>query len=525
VGGSLVDNTAQQVSKTTTNRQRQDLPSSGHHRRHQKQQQQHQQHHPLALPLATALSMLITAPNASEDADNSSSAAYFVTPLLNHVTTRAGQAATLTCIVKQLGSRQVSWIRGRDLHVLSSGQVTFSSDSRISVSHVKDSWTLTIRYTQPRDAGSYSCQVNTQPLIASWYNLTVVGQSLYNLTVVGQSLYNLTVVGQSLYNLTGVGQSLYNLTGVGQSLYNLTGVGQSLYNLTGVGQSLYNLTGVGQSLYNLTVVGQGLYNLTVVGQSLYNLTGVGQSLYNLTGVGQSLYNLTGVGQSLYNLTGVGQSLYNLTGVGQSLYNLTGVGQSLYNLTGVGQSLYNLTGVGQSLYNLTGVGQSLYNLTGVGQSLYNLTGVGQSLYNLTGVGQSLYNLTGVEARANILGKETMYVQSGSTVTLECVIKEELVIPGLVLWYQDDRLVDRDSRRVKVVTQVANVTTSTLTVTTAAQQDSGNYSCWPSSGRPDSVLVHVIQGEPPAAMQHGNSAAWVSTLLLVPATLTSLLFLLT
>ncbi|XP_042210687.1 zwei Ig domain protein zig-8-like [Homarus americanus] len=305
VGGSLVDNTAQQVSKTTTNRQRQDLPSSGHHRRHQKQQQQHQQHHPLALPLATALSMLITAPNASEDADNSSSAAYFVTPLLNHVTTRAGQAATLTCIVKQLGSRQVSWIRGRDLHVLSSGQVTFSSDSRISVSHVKDSWTLTIRYTQPRDAGSYSCQVNTQPLIASWYNLTVV----------------------------------------------------------------------------------------------------------------------------------------------------------------------------------------------------------------------------EARANILGKETMYVQSGSTVTLECVIKEELVIPGLVLWYQDDRLVDRDSRRVKVVTQVANVTTSTLTVTTAAQQDSGNYSCWPSSGRPDSVLVHVIQGEPPAAMQHGNSAAWVSTLLLVPATLTSLLFLLT
>ncbi|XP_042227880.1 zwei Ig domain protein zig-8-like [Homarus americanus] len=242
---------------------------------------------------------------SEEESDSVPDGPYFLKNPATLVTVRAGQAASLTCIVKQLGNRQVSWIRGRDLHVLSSGQVTFSSDSRISVSHVKDSWTLTIRYTQPRDAGSYSCQVNTQPLIASWYNLTVV----------------------------------------------------------------------------------------------------------------------------------------------------------------------------------------------------------------------------EARANILGKETMYVQFGSTVTLECVIKEELVIPGLVLWYQDDRLVDRDSRRVKVVTQVANVTTSTLTVTTAAQQDSGNYSCWPSSGRPDSVLVHVIQGEPPAAMQHGNSAAWVSTLLLVPATLTSLLFLLT
>lgn len=66
-------------------------------------------------------------------------------------------------------------------------------------------------------------------------------------------------------------------------------------------------------------------------------------------------------------------------------------------------------------------------------------------------------------------------------------------GLVLWYQDDRLVERQSSRVKVVTQVTNVTISTLTVTAATLQDSGNYSCWPSAGRPDSVLVHVIQGE--------------------------------
>ncbi|KAK8744907.1 hypothetical protein OTU49_000681, partial [Cherax quadricarinatus] len=198
-----------------------------------------------------------------------------------------------------------SWIRGRDLHVLSSGAVTFSSDSRVSVSHLHDSWTLTIRYTQPRDAGSYSCQVNTQPPIASWYNLTVV----------------------------------------------------------------------------------------------------------------------------------------------------------------------------------------------------------------------------EARANILGKETMYVQKGSTVSLECVIKEELVIPGLVLWYQDDRLVDRDSGRVEVVTNIGNVTTSTLKVAGAALHDSGNYSCWPSAGRPDSVIVHVIQGDPPAAMHHGNSASWVRTSMLEPAASLILLLLLT
>lgn len=73
-------------------------------------------------------------------------------------------------------SVQVSWIRERDLLVLGSGQVTFSSDSRVGVSRVGDSWRLTLRYTQTRDAGGYGCQVNTQPPLAVWFNLTVLGR-------------------------------------------------------------------------------------------------------------------------------------------------------------------------------------------------------------------------------------------------------------------------------------------------------------------------------------------------------------
>ena len=64
---------------------------------------------------------------------------------------------------------------------------------------------------------------------------------------------------------------------------------------------------------------------------------------------------------------------------------------------------------------------------------------------------------------------------------------------MLWYQNDRLVDRSGSRVRVETDVGDVTTSTLTVAGAEARDSGNYSCWPSAGRPDSVLVHVIQGK--------------------------------
>ncbi|XP_076042120.1 uncharacterized protein LOC143026016 [Oratosquilla oratoria] len=201
------------------------------------------------------------------------------------VVTRAGQTASLTCNVKQLGNRQLSWIRGRDLHVLSSGLVTFASDSRVRVSNNGESWTLTISYTQPRDAGSYACQVNTQPPVGKAYNLTVI----------------------------------------------------------------------------------------------------------------------------------------------------------------------------------------------------------------------------EARARIHGQDAMYVQAGSTFSLECVVKEELVIPGLILWYHDDALVDRESGRIQVNTTQGDSTISRLRIAHANHHDSGNYSCWPSSGRPDSVIVHIIQGEPPAAMQHANIAA--------------------
>lgn len=207
-----------------------------------------------------------------------------LTPIQSSVTTRAGQTASLTCYVRNLGNRQLTWIRGKDLHVLSSGTVTFASDMRVSVSAEGEAWTLTIRYSQPKDGGQYACQVNTQPPVAVWYNLTVI----------------------------------------------------------------------------------------------------------------------------------------------------------------------------------------------------------------------------EARAVIDGKETMYVQAGSNITLKCTVREQLVIPGLVLWYHGEALVARDSSRVSVATTTDRITESILTISSARSSDSGNYSCWPSAGAPDSILLHVIKGEPPAAMQHGHSA---------------------
>ncbi|KAG0729645.1 Zwei Ig domain protein zig-8 [Chionoecetes opilio] len=74
--------------------------------------------------------------------------------------------------------QQVSWIRKRDLHVMSSGVVVFASDQRFQVVHPEksDNWTLQIRFAQVRDSGVYECQVNTEPKMSLAYHLTVVGE-------------------------------------------------------------------------------------------------------------------------------------------------------------------------------------------------------------------------------------------------------------------------------------------------------------------------------------------------------------
>ncbi|XP_043597567.1 zwei Ig domain protein zig-8-like isoform X3 [Bombus pyrosoma] len=82
-----------------------------------------------------------------------------------NVTAIVGQTAELNCFVKHPGDRVVSWIRKRDLHILTSSIYAYTGDERFSVKHpeASDEWTLKIDYVQQRDAGVYECQVNTEP--------------------------------------------------------------------------------------------------------------------------------------------------------------------------------------------------------------------------------------------------------------------------------------------------------------------------------------------------------------------------
>lgn len=73
---------------------------------------------------------------------------------------------------------QVSWIRTKDLHILTSGTLTFSADSRFESVHSnsRDFWGLRIRGARIADTGQYECQVNTDPKMSFAINLTVTGE-------------------------------------------------------------------------------------------------------------------------------------------------------------------------------------------------------------------------------------------------------------------------------------------------------------------------------------------------------------
>ncbi|XP_061708389.1 zwei Ig domain protein zig-8-like [Cydia pomonella] len=93
-----------------------------------------------------------------------------------NVTALVGKSAYLSCRVRNLGNRTVSWIRHRDLHILTVGGYTYTSDQRFQATHSPqtDDWTLHIKWAQQRDAGVYECQVSTQPVRSFFVTLHVV---------------------------------------------------------------------------------------------------------------------------------------------------------------------------------------------------------------------------------------------------------------------------------------------------------------------------------------------------------------
>lgn len=93
-------------------------------------------------------------------------------------TAQEGSTAFLSCQIYNLNNKSVSWIRGRDSHILTVEQETFISDLRFASSHKKhkmsDTVTLTIHKVRMDDQGRYECQVSAQPKVSKWVELVVL---------------------------------------------------------------------------------------------------------------------------------------------------------------------------------------------------------------------------------------------------------------------------------------------------------------------------------------------------------------
>nr|CAD7586052.1 unnamed protein product [Timema genevievae] len=128
--------------------------------------------------------------------------------------------------------------------------------------------------------------------------------------------------------------------------------------------------------------------------------------------------------------------------------------------------------------------------------------------ITRLGSCGFRQGWVVPKIEIVGESDIYVKTGSTVNLKCVITQSLEEPAYIFWYHDNERVlnyDKTAKDIRMDRVGPDTTVGTLVIYNGQRQDSGNYTCSPSNLDSASVLLHVLNGEHPAAMQRGKNSA--------------------
>ncbi|XP_018025415.1 uncharacterized protein LOC108680992 [Hyalella azteca] len=103
------------------------------------------------------------------------------------------------------------------------------------------------------------------------------------------------------------------------------------------------------------------------------------------------------------------------------------------------------------------------------------------------------LTVVDMVAKILGPNELFVKAGTPVTLVCQVEHSADLPGFIFWYKGTSLVDYEASAGRIAVMTRAEGKSELVFRTADQHDSANYTCRPSGGRGTSVTLNVIVGQ--------------------------------
>lgn len=105
---------------------------------------------------------------------------YFDNTMKTNFTVQAGHKVAMACIVRQIGSKTVSWIRKGDGAILSVDDMLVQADPRLGIEKTSylSQWTLIIRSASLGDAGQYECQVSTERKLSRVVTLAVTVPSL-----------------------------------------------------------------------------------------------------------------------------------------------------------------------------------------------------------------------------------------------------------------------------------------------------------------------------------------------------------
>ncbi|KAF0302407.1 hypothetical protein FJT64_025500 [Amphibalanus amphitrite] len=120
------------------------------------------------------------------------------------------------------------------------------------------------------------------------------------------------------------------------------------------------------------------------------------------------------------------------------------------------------------------------------------------------------------RVEIIGGPELYIDRGSRANLTCVITKAHKVPKHVRWTHDNKLVQFDRARDGVNVKISyerDRTISFFSIDRVLPSDSGAYFCDPDGLSQVKVILHVLNGEHPAAMQTGGVGQAAAPVLLL------------
>ncbi|KAG6441244.1 lachesin [Manduca sexta] len=126
------------------------------------------------LPLVSTFALLTIVAGQLQGSGYSEQEPEFLSPLEN-LTVAQGRDVHFTCTVNHLGTYKVAWIKSDTKTILAIHTRMVTLNPRLLVTHNgHNTWMLFIYNVEPKDSGTYMCQINTDPMMSQMGHLSVV---------------------------------------------------------------------------------------------------------------------------------------------------------------------------------------------------------------------------------------------------------------------------------------------------------------------------------------------------------------